>query len=226
MVSSDLKGMYLHLSINDDFQEDFGFAVINEKGEEEWYIFLYMPFGYSPASAIMTKLVKPLVYFLHDQGIDASWYLDDSASFNQSFFQCKLIHEFIKFCLSCAGWQVNIEKSSSKPEQSMVYLGFIIDSRSMIISAPMAKIVRVGKLIDELLKLYESQTLVFNKQIAALLGNTCHLIQSHGDVLRISSRFSQQSLGQSVEREGWDGKLLISSDMAREMKLCKEYLFR
>ncbi len=41
----------------------FGFAVPDEQGRERFYCFTVMIYGYAPAVAVVTRLVRPVISF-------------------------------------------------------------------------------------------------------------------------------------------------------------------
>ena len=222
LASSDLKSMYLHCKIHPDYCQDFGFYIVNASGIKVHYMFLKVPFGLAEATCLMTNLIKPIKFYLHSHGIDASWYLDDSAEVLPTFKQCLIAHNFIMKVLQYSGWQINLEKSTTKPTQSLTYLGFFINTITMVVSAPSLKIARISKTIEDLLVL--KVKIVTCKHLAHFLGTVCHLLVAYGCILRISTRACQHQLGLSVQAGGWSSSVQITVDMERELRLTLTYL--
>ena len=216
--------MYLHLELNERFREDFGFCLRDKQGRKHYFRFTRMPFGYALATVVMDKLLRPVEHFLHKNSIDSSWFIDDQIGIQPTFIQSALALDFIKFLLGACGWEVNLEKSSIRPQKQITYLGFILDSTRMTVTAPEAKISYSTQLINELFVTQKQQGRVTNKALAKILGLVCHLLTSHGEVLRICTRASQHSLGLSVQEQGWHGFLRVSEQMREELDLCKIYL--
>lgn len=217
--------MYLHVKINDKFQQDFGFSII-ENGQIQWYYFLVVPFGIEAATELMSQLIKPYKHYLHSHSCDISVYIDDMIDVGHSYLQAFIMNKFIQTILQMGGWELNMQKSTKFPKTKLLYLGFELDSITMRIMAPIVKICRVIGHIDELIIFYNKNQEIKNRFVASILGNVCHFLQSHGPVLRICSRASQHQLGRSVTEKDWNGSMFISEDMAREMLLVKHYLHR
>ena len=174
----------------------------------------------------MAKLLRPIILFLHVRGIDLSYYVDDGITVQSSYVKCKAAHELTLFVLQNAGWEIALDKCTEKPCQTILYLGFYLCSKSMRIYAPQVKIDRLINAINTVFMDNNNMGSVPCKQLAQCLGVICHLLQSHGDILRIASRLTQHYLGLAVQSNGWNGQVIITEEMVRELKLCQEYLIR
>ena len=225
LASSDLKAMYLHVKIKEEFQTDFGFSIEIE-GKTIFFKFCSVPFGLNEAGKVMDDLTKPLKFYAHSHSLDMSGYVDDFVEVYFNSLQCEYAHKFIMRLWAYAGWETNKLKSTTIPTQKLLYLGFNVDSAKMLISAPQSKIERLIDIIDELLRCEKDKIVIKCKFLAKILGCLAHLLTSHGNLMRIVSRCSQNELGVQVCRGGWDSSLFVSEDMAREMRLTITYLSR
>lgn len=217
--------MYLHVKINEKYHGDFGFALVIN-GEKHYFYFIVVPFGIESATELMAALIKPYKYFIHSKGCDMSVYIDDMIEVIDTFLQCHFMHRFIKKLIAMGGWEVNLTKSSIFPSQKILYLGFELNTLAMRITAPIVKILRLCKYIDEMIQYHSDKIKAECRFIAKILGNVVHLLQSHGDVLRICSRASQHEMGKSVTQTCWDSDMEITDNMVREMHLVKHYLHK
>ena len=178
------------------------------------------------ATTLMAKLLRPIILFLHDLSINISYYVDDGLTLQSSFSKCRASHNFILFVLRTAGWEVALDKCSERPSNTILYLGFHICSISMRIFAPQSKLVRLINAIDKANNDNKSMGSIPVKQLAQNLGVICHLLTSHGNILRIATRINQHHLGKAVQLNGWSGQVTITEDMRREMELCQKYLIK
>jgi len=78
MVKMDLKDAYLQVPIHPDHQHLLSF-----QWEGKIYKFQCLPFGLSPAPRVFTKLLKPVVGFLRQNGCHLIIYLDDLLMMHQ-----------------------------------------------------------------------------------------------------------------------------------------------
>lgn len=217
--------MYLHVKINEKYQCDFGFA-IKVNGETQYYFFVVVPFGLESATELMATLIKPYKFYVHNLGLDLSCYIDDMIQISVNCVQGLLMHNFIMDLVRFGGWEVNTKKSSVYPQTELLYLGFELDTVTMRVTAPIVKIIRLCKYIDELFTAHKDGNNVACRFLARILGNVTHLLQSHGNTLRICSRASQHALGCSTVGDYWDGDMEVTKAMAREMSLMQYYLHR
>lgn len=225
-MTTDLTKMYLHLDLASEERTNFGFALTSESGETMFYQFRVLPFGLSTSTYIMQILTNPISYYLHEQGIDFSLFIDDSASISETWVKCYYSHLFIQHVFSCAGWQINHKKSSVLPKQMLVYLGFRICTVSMRISAPYQKLDKLCAKVEELLRKNRETGHVEMKQMASLLGGLCHLIYSHGNIVRLATRTLQHEGGKTVAEKGWTANITITPEMQVELKYIKKILYR
>jgi len=76
----DLRKGYHHIDILPDHQLFLGFSWLKDE-REVFYVFTVLPFGLSPAPAVFTKVLRPLVAAWHKDGIKIAVYLDDGFGF-------------------------------------------------------------------------------------------------------------------------------------------------
>ena len=90
---------------------------------KRFYIFTVLPFGLSTAPMLFTKLLRPLVSYCHERGINICVFLDDGAGAEK--YQHKAIRhsEFVRDTLERSGFVYNTEKSIWDPVKVMTWLG-------------------------------------------------------------------------------------------------------
>ena len=225
-MTADLSQMYLHLSLAPNERTNFGFAITNETGQEEFYHFNVLPFGLSTSTHIMEELMIPISYYLHESSIDFSIYIDDSATVAKSWIKSWYSYMFILHVFGCGGWQVNFQKSCKQPMRKLIYLGFQLSTLDMRISAPFLKLVKIDKAIQELLQVNRQKGSVPIKGLAQILGGVCHLLVSHGSIMRLATRTCQHCGGLAVSQDGWTGFLKITVMMEKELRFVTEVLYK
>ena len=150
MTNIDLKDAYLSVAVHEHSQKFLRFI-----WEEKCYQFKALPFGLCSAPRIFTKLLKPVAAFLGKKGIRVLIYLDDFLLLAQTKEEATRNTQMLVTLLQSLGFTVNLKKSSLTPTQMITFLGFSIDSRSMMIVLPVTK---VQKILECSQKLTASQT--------------------------------------------------------------------
>ena len=85
IVKMDLKDAYLQIPIHSEHQHLLTFL-----WEGKTYMFKCLPFGLSAAPRVFTKLLKPVVGFLRQNGCHLIIYLDDILMLHQDRDQIQL----------------------------------------------------------------------------------------------------------------------------------------
>ena len=110
--------------------------------DDQLYQYKVMVFGLSTAPRIFTRICKPIVAKLHSElGISMSMYIDDTILANQSREKLKS-HDIPRVIdiFESLGFYINYDKSVLQPAQSIVHLGFLINSSSCTIHIPPDKL--------------------------------------------------------------------------------------
>ena len=120
-------------------------------GSRHFYEYTVLPFGLTPAAAIMTRFVKPILAYLALLGIRASIHLDDLKINVSSKTLVWEHYQVIRDVFRKAGFVISVEKSDefSDISQQKLYLGFIMDSVSMSARASSDKLSSVMSFIRE-----------------------------------------------------------------------------
>ena len=131
--------------------------------------------------------------------------------------QALYIKLFVIDVLGRAGWVINLDKGQM-PTQATTYLGFVVDSRSMRIYLPEAK---VEKILEKILNLRKSSW-VHVREVASVVGNIQAGARALGEqAVRVCTR----ALYRDVDRAPtWEWKLRLSSEALHELKFWAENL--
>ena len=133
MASIDLTDAYYSVQIDSKFQKYLKF-----EHEDTLYQFTCLPNGLSSAPRYFTKLLKPVLATLRNQGYNyissAYMYLDDVFLVSEAFEICRENIKATLDLLNKLGSFKNIIKSVLNPTQIIEHLGFVINSKEMTVS--------------------------------------------------------------------------------------------
>ncbi|CAH2226848.1 jg13433 [Pararge aegeria aegeria] len=125
-----------------------------------------LPFGLSTAPKVFASLTNWVAQTLREQGIRIIVYLDDFLLAHQSpqvlQSQVQIVLERLRYL----GWQVNLGKSITKPQQKLIFLGVQWDTRKNEKSLPSEKGLSLCLKITNIL----SKGFVTLKELRSLVG--------------------------------------------------------
>ena len=139
MASLDLKDAYFSVPIFQPHRKYLRF-----RWQFKLYEFTCLPFGYSLAPRVFTKIFKPIIAHFRFLGFRVFIYIDDISLVASSFDECKQQLAAITQILEGLGFLVNKEKSQILPVTEIRYLGFLINSINMKLFLPELKL---GKIV-------------------------------------------------------------------------------
>ena len=173
MATIDLKDAYYLVPINDNCQKYLRFVWKNVM-----YEFSCLPFGLNVAPYVFTKILKPVISVLRQKGFSSVIYIDDLWLVADSFENCASNVTQTMHLLTKLGFLINYEKSVLEPKYEIQYLGFIFNSRRMIISLPESK--RSNLIIS--LRNFVSQEEHSIRDLAKIIGRliACRLAVPYG----------------------------------------------
>ena len=147
MTSIDLKDAYYLLSV---VESDRKYLRFQWKGE--LYQFTCIPFGLNCAPYIFTKIMRCAMEQIRSYNIVSQDYLDDILCVSNSYRSLATKTKFVISYLESLGFIINFQKSVIIPSQSISYLGFKLCSKTMTVSLPEEKVLKVRKRAKELLE--------------------------------------------------------------------------
>jgi hypothetical protein len=163
--SWDVRKGFFNISIHPDYRRFFCFEF---EGVRYQYTCLVM--GLSIAPLFFSKLMAVLVQTARSWGINVSYYLDDTLI--RAPEPTRALRDTLDFgsLLQLAGFLLHAKKSVQKPTQVIEYLGFVINSRTMTISLPREKQLRLTKLLQRNIKLLRTNRSTTIREAARLIG--------------------------------------------------------
>ena len=105
----------------------------------EVFQYVSMPFGLGPTPRVFTKILKPVVGFLQQQGLRLVVYLDDILIIGSSEVETRKAVKMVVGLFESLGFVIQLEKSITKPSQSLEYIGLVVDTNAMSFSLPLEK---------------------------------------------------------------------------------------
>ena len=132
-VSIDIRDAYLHVPMHQAVRKYLRF-VVNKKV----YQFTCLPFGLATSPREFTKLLRPVVSLLRQQGVKLHVYLDDWLIRADTPEEAQLHSQTIIKVLQFLGWIINFEKSDLTPSQDFQFIGMQFNTRRFTV-APLPK---------------------------------------------------------------------------------------
>ena len=132
-VSIDIRDAYLHGAMHQAVRKYLRF-VVNKKV----YQFTCLPFGLATSPREFTKLLRPVVSLLRQQGVKLHVYLDDWLIRADTPEEAQLHSQTTIKVLQFLGWIINFEKSDLTPSQDFQFIGMQFNTRRFTV-APLPK---------------------------------------------------------------------------------------
>ena len=123
-VSIDVRDAYLHVPMHQAVRKYLRF-VVNKKV----YQFTCLPFGLGTTPQEFTKLLRPVVSRLRQQGVKLHVYLDDWLIRADTPEQAQLHAQTTIRVLQFLGWIINFKKSDLTPSQDFQFIGMQFNTR-------------------------------------------------------------------------------------------------
>lgn len=212
----DLKKGYHHLEIFEPHQSYLGFSWELE-GVKRYFIFTVLQFGLSSAPMLFTKILRPLVAYWHENGINICVFLDDGGGTERSLYKALLNSRFVKQTLSLSGFVVNSEKSIWFPQKRITWLGIIVDFTLNKYSITEK---RMNNLMSRVSRLLESDR-VSARELSKLAGSIISMKFVMGEITQLKTR----ALYNAIEnRISWDTQYSTDNipDVINEINFWKE----
>ena len=183
----DLKSGFHHVEVATDHQCYLGFSWVDLVSKRmQFYRFTVLPFGFSSAQHIFTKVLKPLVKDWRVNGARIALFLDDGWGIASSLDESASLSKTIKDDSLSAGFVTNDDKSVWEPCQSIPWIGILWhgDSGAIKISDR-----RVAKIVSTVYSIIDCEFVIsarclasFTKQIICtdpVMGSVSRIMTQH-----------------------------------------------
>ena len=202
----DLSSAYLHVPLHEGTQSRLAFKV---RGQV--YCFRSLPFGLSSAPRIFTKLMRPLIQQLREEGIRCVIYLDDvlllAASREDAIAHTRRAVELF----TALGLTVNLEKSQTVPSHTTIFLGLHLDTEKMILSVPGPKLDKIVQMARKTAKRKRIPVRDLAR-VVGLVGSVRPVIAS----VHLHTAYLSRAVARAA-RSGWSASLYIPEPARREL---------
>ena len=218
----DLTSAFYQIKIREEDTNYLGAAITNSDHSVTYFKYLHLPFGLKCAVHGITKLWKPIIGYLQTKGVRITIYIDDGRILAHTKEEMAMFLALAHDVIQKAGWQIEWTKSDtiSSVNQEKCYLGFRINSRTMMISAEQLKLQKVMTILKGCTT-GGSQVLQV-RTLAKLIGNIAALQPSHGYLARICTRSGYLLISSHVEAHGWTGNVTLTKECVQELKFFEE----
>ena len=145
-ASLDLKEAYFSIHIKEESQEFLKFLW---KGQ--LYKFTVFPNGLACCPRLFTKILKPVMTYLHQLGFISTIFIDDTLLMGDSELECIRNVKASLDIFQKLGFVIHPIKSVLTPVRQITYLGFIINSEVMTVTPTEEKKKKIKDLAIKLL---------------------------------------------------------------------------
>lgn len=188
-TSLDLCDAYFSIPVHRDFQCFLKFI-----WQGKMYKFLCVPFGYSMAPRLFTKILKPIFAWFRYNAFRCSYYIDDSINMDKDKVICKEHTLLMAETMESLGFVLNRQKSVMEPCQRIVYFGYILDSVLFKVFLPEKKVQKIKNVAKFLI----ASEKVILRTLASFIGliiNAFHAVLEAPLHYRVLEREKIQNLG-------------------------------
>ena len=127
-ASLDLKDAYFSIWVEEQSQEYLKFV-----WQGKVFKFTVFPNGLACCPRLFTKILKPVMAYLHQLGFVSTIFIDDTLLMGDSKQECIRNVRTSMTLFHKLGFVVHPSKSVLKPGKQITYLGFVINSENMTV---------------------------------------------------------------------------------------------
>lgn len=208
MGSIDIKDAYLLIPISEPHRKYLRFQF-----NDILYEFNCLPFGLCTAPYVFTKMLKPVMEFLRSHDLISCIYLDDIFCVGRTRNECETNIVFTKQVLEYLGLIVNTEKSCFLPKTECKFLGFVFDSKNMLLKLPDAKRTKIKEKIIFFLKNNKCKLREFARLIG-LLVSACPAIQFSWQYTKLLERHKYLCL---LKNPSYDTTIKVTTEIKNDL---------
>lgn len=220
MTSLDFKSGFFHAEVQQEFREYLGFQHLGR-----FYRYRVIPFGSSSSPLVFTKLVRPAIEHLRQQGIRIVAYMDDILIIAPSKEQADLHTRMAMDLLLSLGWKIRLDKSELEPAQNRVFLGMLLDTTGTlpVIRVPYNKKRKIYREVKRLIAAAE-QGPVKRRRIAQVAG-LCNAVSKAISSTKALTRNLLRAAGnRSQVKNAWNQAVRVPKEAINDLLWWLEFL--
>ena len=216
MCSLDLKDAYFLVPVDVENRKLLRFTFHNQIFE-----FTCLTFGLCTSPFVFTKIMKPVINHLRQQGLISTVYSDDIFCIGDTQEACLRNVQTTRKLLCSLGFLINEEKSSTTPNTKCKYLGFILNSEDMTAELTAKKKESLALLVMQYLKRSKCKIRDFAHLIGSLVA-TCPGVQ-YG---KLSTKLLERDkfLALSLHDQDYEQDMVITSASKKELQWWKQVI--
>ena len=111
-ATSDVENQYFHVRVHPSQKKYLGFKLQEGNRPPIYYVFNVMIYGIKVAAAVVTRLIRPIVTYLHKHGIRFSIYIDNGRTVSSTSDLTTAHHKEAIEVFSRADWNIQGAKTS------------------------------------------------------------------------------------------------------------------
>ena len=210
MIRFDICSAYHFIDIRLPDTEYLAFAFIDEKGVNQYYKFLVLPFGLGVAPFIYTKLTRPLIAKWRGEGKKMIMFLDDGFGTADTLSLAKDLSQHVKSDLLDSGFIPKVDKCLWIPVQELEWLGVILNSIDFTICIPQRRVVKTISTLRELRR----PGWVPVRKAASFVGQIISMGIVIGPVSQIMTRYISMDI---LQARTWNSYIKLSADSNQQL---------
>ena len=187
MVSLDLRDAYLQVPVHPESRCYLRFYV-----GEEVFQFRSLCFGLSTALQAFTRVMAPISSIIHRHGFRILRYLDDWLVLGSSFQVLVRARYFLLWLCQELGVQVNLEKSSRTPTQTLDYLGMRLQTLPLRVFPTPKRVLKLPSLVADFASC-PLQPLALWRQLLGVMSSLSSIVSWVSSQDAVSSALSEPS---------------------------------
>ena len=233
-TTMDLRSAYHHIRINPDMQQYFGFQIFDyDLCKFRFFQFCCMPFGFSPAGYLLSRVTNPIMRFCRSLGIRLGIFVDDVIVLGYTYEECKAHSEFVKKVFLMSGFAFSVEKCRFEPSQTTTYQGLVLNFEKFTYSIPPKKLDFILDNLDRTLRLACEGTRIKAKELASIIGKVLSIRKARGASILVGLRHNQHVLARAVLGGGgidaepnWNCQVRLDQQCIEEWRYIRRILIR
>ena len=210
-LSLDFTDAYYSLAVHRDYRKYLRFQF-----EGQLYQFTCCPNGLRTGSRLFTKVLKvPLAYLREHKGVTISGYLDDTVLLARSEEEILKAGQEAADLLQDLGYMISEEKSVITPTHVIDYLGFTINSVTMMVTMTEKKTQKVKKCVQKIM----SRDNCSIRELAAIIGT----LQATSPACDLASLFTKSMENCKIEElskneYNYDAEMRIPENVREDLR--------